>query len=429
MSVLINLFQIPELRKRLFFTLAIMIVVRVGAQIPVPGVHLNNLLAAIGSESNNFIAFVNLLSGGALERASIFALGVMPYITASIVMQLLTVIVPSFEKAVKEGAEGRRKLHQYARIGTLAIAGIQGMIYGNYLVQFNDQTSLPFILLPSTHFVILFTLSVTTGTYVLMWMGEQITERGLGNGISMIILSGIVARFPQAFYTLITKPQDPIMTLLLVVMFLGIIMAVVFEEMALRRIPVQYSRGGAMGGPSYLPFKVNPTNVIPIIFASAVLVFPVQLSQWFGTKAPWLAQVSNALQPGELWYSIIYFILIMFFAFFYIEIELNPHDISENLRRQNAFIPGVRPGSETEAFISKTLYNLTLPGAAFMGIIALLPTFVVNRLRVPSDIAYLMGGTSLIILVGVSINTLRQIESFLHMNHKEGFLSPKKRIY
>ncbi len=429
MSVLMNMFQIPELRKRLFFTLSIMIVVRIGSQIPVPGVQLNNLLLAIGNENNSFLAFVNLLSGGALERASIFALGVMPYITASIVMQLLTVIIPSLEKIAKEGPEGRRKVHQISRIGTLAVAGVQGVIYGNYLAQFNSQTSLPFILLSTTQFVILFTLSVTTGTYILMWLGEQITERGLGNGISMIILSGIVARFPQAFYTLLNRPQDPIITLLLGVMFLGIIMAVIFEELALRKLPVQYSRGGAMAGPTYLPFKVNPTNVIPIIFASAVLVFPVQLAQWFGTKAPWLQTVSTALQPGELWYSIVYFILILFFAFFYIEIELNPHDISENLRRQNAFIPGIRPGAETEAYISKTLYNLTLPGAAFLGLIALLPTFIVNRLKVPADIAYLLGGTSLIILVGVSLNTLRQIESFLNMNQKEGFLTPKKRTY
>lgn len=429
MSVLINMFQIPELRKRLFFTLSVMIIVRIGTQIPVPGVQLNNLLAAIGSESNSFLAFVNLLSGGALERASIFALGVMPYITSSIIMQLLTVIIPSLERLAKEGPEGRRKLHQYSRMATLLISSIQGIIYGNYLVQFNSQTSVPFILLSSTQFVILFTLSVATGTYILMWLGEQITEKGLGNGISIVILSGIIARFPQAFYSFINRPQDPILSLLLVVMFISIIMAVVFEEMALRKIPVQYARGGTMAGPSFLPFKVNPTNVIPIIFASTVLIFPVQLAQWFGSKAPWLTHVSNALQPGELWYSIVYFMLILFFAFFYIEIELNPHDISENLKRQNAFIPGVRPGTETEKFISETLYNLTLPGAAFMGIIALLPTFIVNRLKVPADIAYLMGGTSLIIIVGVSLNTLRQIESFLTMNHKDSFLTPKKRTY
>ncbi|MGL5956324.1 MAG: preprotein translocase subunit SecY, partial [Brevinema sp.] len=381
------------------------------------------------TETNSFLAFVNLLSGGALERASIFALGVMPYITSSIIMQLLTVIIPALEKTAKEGPEGRRKIHQFSRIGTLVVSSIQGVIYGSYLVQFNNQTSLPFILLSSTQFIILFTVSVTTGTYILMWLGEQITEKGLGNGVSIIILSGIIARFPQAFYTFINRPQDPIMALLLVVMFIGIIMAVVFEEMALRKIPVQYSRGGAMAGPSFLPFKVNPTNVIPIIFASTVLVFPVQLSQWFGSRVPWLNGVSAALQPGELWYSIVYFSLILFFAFFYIEIELNPHDISQNLQRQNAFIPGIRPGSETETFISNTLYNLTLPGASFIGLIALLPTFIVNRLRVPADIAYLMGGTSLIIIVGVSLNTLRQIESFLTMHHKEGFMNPKKRTY
>lgn len=430
MSVLSNMFRISELRNRLFFTLCIMVIVRVGTQISVPGIHVNNLLAAVGTDTNNFIAFVNLLSGGALNRASIFSLGVTPYITASIVMQLLTVIIPSFEKLSKEGPEGRRKIQQYSRVGTLFIAAIQGVIYGNYLLQFNGAIARQFILIESGHFVTLFTVSVATGTYLLMWLGERITEHGLGNGVSMIILSGIVAEFPPALYTLFNTPQDPIISLLLAMLFIGVVMAVVFEELALRRVPVQYSRAGSMlQGPTYLPFKVNPTNVIPIIFASAVLVFPVQLAQWFGSRAPFLQQVSQALQPGELWYSVIYFVLILFFAFFYIEIELNPHDISENLRRQNAFIPGVRPGIETEQYISNILYKLTLPGATFLGIIALLPTFIVNRLRVPQNVAYLMGGTSLIILVGVSLNTLRQIEAFLNMHHKDGFLSPKKRHY
>lgn len=429
MSVVINMFRIPELRKRFFFTLMIMVVVRVGVQIPVPGVQLQNLLAAVGTDTNNFIAFVNLLSGGALERASIFALGVMPYITASIIMQLLTVIVPSIEKMAKEGPEGRRKIHQYSRIGTIFVAGIQGVIFANYLSSFNNYTTNSFILLDPKQFTLLFTVSVITGTLVLMWLGEQITEKGLGNGVSMMILSGIVAQFPSALNTMFNRPSDPIMTLLIGVMFLGFIMAVIFEEMALRRVPVQYTNPGSMSHATYLPFKVNPTNVIPVIFASAVLAFPVQLAQWFGSKAPWLQQISTSLQPGQLWYSVIYFALILFFAFFYIEIELNPHDIAENLRRQNAFIPGVRPGSETEKYISDTLYHLTLPGASFLGVIALLPTFVVNRLGVPGNIAYLLGGTSLIILVGVSLNTLRQIESFLTMNHKEGFLSPKKRTF
>ncbi|MGL4560812.1 MAG: preprotein translocase subunit SecY [Brevinema sp.] len=429
MSVVINMFQIPELRKRLFFTLMIMIIVRVGAQIPVPGVQLQNLLAAVGTDTNNFIAFVNLLSGGALGRASIFALGVMPYITSSIVMQLLTVIVPAIEKMAKEGPEGRRKIHQISRIGTIIVAGVQGIIFANYLSSFNAYATNPFILLGNRSFVLLFVVSVITGTLLLMWLGEQITEKGLGNGISMIILSGIVAQFPPALNTLFNRPADPIITLLIGLMFLGFITAVIFEEMALRRVPVQYTGPGSVSRATYLPFKVNPTNVIPVIFASAVLAFPVQLAQWFGSKVPWLQQISLALQPGQLWYSLIYFALILFFAFFYIEIELNPHDIAENLRRQNAFIPGVRPGSETEKYISDTLYRLTLPGAAFLGVIALLPTFVVNRLGIPDNIAYLLGGTSLIIIVGVSLNTLRQIESFLNMNHKQGFLSPKKRTY
>ncbi|MGL5254957.1 MAG: preprotein translocase subunit SecY [Brevinema sp.] len=430
MSIINDMFRIPELRRRLLFTLFIMVIVRVGTQIPVPGVHVNNLLAAVGNDNNSFVALINLLSGGALSRASIFALGVTPYITSSIVMQLLTVIIPSLEKTSKDGPEGRRKIHQISRLGTLVIAAVQGVIYGSYLAQFNANTARPFILIGSTEFVTLFTISVTAGTFVLMWLGERITEKGIGNGVSMVILSGIVAEFPRALYTLLNTPQDPIMSLLLVILFIGVVMAVLFEELALRRVPVQYTRSGTMQqGPTYLPFKVNPTNVIPIIFASAVLVFPIQIAQWVGPRAPWLQTVANNMQPGTLWYSIIYFLLIMFFAFFYIEIELNPHDIAENLRRQNAYIPGVRPGIETEQYISTVLYRLALPGAAFLGIIALLPTFIVYKMRVPQNIAYLMGGTSLIIMVGVSLNALKQIEAFLNMHHKDGFLSPQRRHY
>ena len=430
MSVINDMFRIPELRRRLLFTLFIMVIVRVGTQIPVPGVHVNNLLAAVGNDNNSFVALINLLSGGALSRASIFALGVTPYITSSIVMQLLTVIIPSLERTSKDGPEGRRKIHQISRVGTLIIAAVQGVIYGSYLAQFNANTARPFILIGSAQFVTLFAISVTAGTFVLMWLGERITEKGIGNGVSMVILSGIVAEFPRALYTLLNTPQDPIMSLLLVILFIGVVMAVLFEELALRRVPVQYTRSGTMQqGPTYLPFKVNPTNVIPIIFASAVLVFPIQIAQWVGPRAPWLQTVANNMQPGTLWYSIVYFFLIMFFAFFYIEIELNPHDIAENLRRQNAYIPGVRPGIETEQYISTVLYRLALPGAAFLGIIALLPTFIVYRMRVPQNIAYLMGGTSLIIMVGVSLNALKQIEAFLNMHHKEGFLSPQRRHY
>ncbi|MGL5722787.1 MAG: preprotein translocase subunit SecY [Brevinema sp.] len=430
MSIINDMFRIPELRRRLLFTLFIMVIVRVGTQIPVPGVHVNNLLAAVGNDTNSFVALINLLSGGALSRASIFALGVTPYITSSIVMQLLTVIIPSLEKTSKDGPEGRRKIHQISRIGTLIIAAVQGVIYGSYLAQFNANVARPFILIGSTEFVTLFAISVTAGTFVLMWLGERITEKGIGNGVSMVILSGIVAEFPRALYTLLNTPQDPIMSLLLVILFIGVVMAVLFEELALRRVPVQYTRSGTMQqGPTFLPFKVNPTNVIPIIFASAVLVFPVQIAQWVGPRAPWLQTVANNMQPGTFWYSITYFFLIMFFAFFYIEIELNPHDIAENLRRQNAYIPGVRPGIETEQYISTVLYRLALPGAAFLGIIALLPTFIVYRMRVPQNIAYLMGGTSLIIMVGVSLNALKQIEAFLNMHHKDGFLSPQRRNY
>ena len=435
LKVFLNIFKVPELRKRFMFTLGVVIVFRIGAQIPVPGINLVALLQAnSNSAAGSLSDFLNLFTGGAKENASIFSLGVMPYITSTIIMQLLTAVVPSFQKMMKEGPEGKKKFHQYGRIGTVLVTLIQGVIYAQGMVV-QSTSGANFLAIDPFAFVIIFTLSVTAGTLVLMWMGEQLTERGLGNGVSLIIMAGIIARLPHAIFMLFNGIEkgamDPMNLVIILAMFFIVIGLVVFEEQGLRKIPIQYANrmvGGVSraGQISFLPFKVNPTGVIPIIFASSLLIFPAQLSQWFGGKVDVLNMISNAMLPGKLAYSLAYFALIMFFAYFYMEIQLNPHDIAENLRKSGGFIPGVRPGQQTEEQISFVLTRITLPGSIFLGLIALLPTFVINSLNVPSNLGYLMGGTSLLIMVGVSLDTLKQTESHLLMHHLDGFLTKTK---
>jgi preprotein translocase subunit SecY len=434
LKAFLNLFRVPELRKRLLFTLGAIFVFRLGAQIPVPGVNLAALFEATKHNAGNtFADFLNLFSGGAKENASIFSLGVMPYITSTIIMQLLTAVVPSLSKMMKEGPEGRKKFQQYGRLGAVLVSLIQGVIYGQGMVA-DSRNGGNFISIDYSLFVILFTLAVTAGTLTLMWMGEQITERGIGNGVSMIIMAGIVARLPHAVFNLFAGidkgAMDPMNIVIILTIFFVVIGLVVFEEQGLRKIPIQYanrSMGGTShaGQVSYLPFKVNPTGVIPIIFASSFLTFPAQIAQWFGGKNEILNAVSNAMHPGKFWYSIVYLGMILFFAYFYMEIQLNPHDIAENLRKSGGFIPGIRPGQQTEEYIQFVLSRITLPGAIFLGVIAIMPNIVINMLNVPSNLGYLMGGTSLLIMVGVSLDTLKQMESHLLMHHMDGFLTRK----
>lgn len=432
LKAFINIFKVPELRKRFWFTISMLVIFRIGAWIPVPGVDLVRLLETTRhtAGSGGLADFLNLFSGGARDNASIFSLGVMPYITSQIIMQLLKAVVPAVDRMLKEGPEGRKKFQQYGRMGTVIVTLIQGVIFARGLI--NTNMAGQFLTINDNSFIVIFTLAATAGTLILMWMGEQITERGIGNGISLIIMAGIIARLPHSIFAMFTGVEkgatDPMNLVIVLGLFVVVIGLVVFEEQGLRKIPIQYANraiaGGARSGQvSFLPFKVNPTGVIPIIFASSLLILPGSVAQWFGGKSELFLIISQNLSPGQLWYSIVYFALILFFAYFYMQIELNPHDIAENLRKSGGFVPGVRPGQKTEEFIEFTLNRITLPGAIFLGAIALTPNFVIRALNVPSALGYLMGGTSLLIMVGVALDTLKQVESHLMMHHLDGFLT------
>ena len=434
LKAFLNIFKVPDLRKKFLFTIGMLMLARVGYQITVPGVNAAVILRNSGN-SGVLFDMLSLLTGGGLKRASVFSLGVMPYITSTIILQLFKAVIPSLDQMLKEGPEGHRKFQQIGRVGTLIVTLIQGAIFGMSMIQRNNASSAfdQFILINPTMFLIVFIFSVSAGTMILMWLGEQITERGVGNGISLLIMAGIIARLPGALYSLFTgSATDPINLLIVILLFFVVIGLVVFEESGYRKIPVQYTRrqvasASMTGQMSYLPFKVNPTGVMPIIFASAIMMFPMQIGHWL-PNVQWLNKfIANFMYPGKWLYSLIYFIMIIFFAYFYTEIQMNPHDIAENLRKQGGFIPGQRPGSKTEEYITYVLNRITLPGAIFLGAIALLPTYVIKWLGIPSSLGYLMGGTSLLIMVGVALDTLQQIESHLLMHHLEGFLSHNRK--
>ncbi|QJR22374.1 Protein translocase subunit SecY [Brevinematales bacterium NS] len=428
----LNIFKVEDLRKRFLFLIGMLVVYRIGAHIPVPGVDVAELMRNRGFfDEGAFGNLMNLFSGGARENISIFSLGIMPYITSMIIMQLLKAIFPSLDKEFREGPEGRRKFLQYSRYGTVVVTLIQGFLYARSLV-----ASAPQFVLSSfspVGFIIVFSLSVTAGTLVLLWMGEQITERGIGNGVSILIMAGIIARLPQALIQLVLQVRnntmDPMNLIIVLGLFFLVIALVVFEEQALRHIPIQHTRraGGGQGIASSMPFKINPTGVIPIIFGSSLMMFITPIFSWL--RQWWDVPVTRSLeilaQPGNTLYNVIFFLFILFFAYFYLEIELNPHDIAEDLRRRGDFIPGVRPGQKTEEYIAGILYRLTLPGAIFIGVIALLPNWVLRWINIPGQLAYLMGGTSLLIMVNVALETLKQIESQLMMHRLDGFIEKR----
>jgi len=428
----VNIFKVEDLRKRFLFLVGMLVVYRIGAHIPVPGVDMVELMRNRGFfDQGAFGNLMNLFSGGARENISVFSLGIMPYITSMIIMQLLKAVFPSLDREFREGPEGRRKFLQYSRYGTVLVTLVQGFLYARSLVN-----SAPQFVLSSfspVAFIITFSVTVTAGTLVLLWMGEQITERGIGNGVSILIMAGIIARLPSALIQLVMQVRsgsmDPMNLIVVLGIFFLVIALVVFEEQALRHIPVQHTRraGGGEGISSSIQFKINPTGVIPIIFGSSLMMFITPVFSWL--RRVWDIPVSRALetlaQPGNTLYNVIFFLFIVFFAYFYLEVELNPHDIAEDLRRKGDFIPGVRPGPRTEEYIAGVLYRLTLPGAIFIGLIALLPNWVLNWVNIPGQLAYLMGGTSLLIMVNVALETLKQIEAQLAMHHQEGFIEKR----
>jgi preprotein translocase subunit SecY len=415
LTAISNAFRVPELRRKIIFTLAMIALYRLGAYIPVPGVDINKVSALLAS--NQALGLLGLFSGGALEKLAVFSLGIMPYITSSIIMQLLQGVIPKVEQWSKEGETGQRKITQVTRYMTLGIALLESI---GLLATFNSALSTGPGAPPLGWTQLIIVVTLIAGTAFIMWMGELITQHGIGNGMSLLIFASIVSRFPQAIVQSFTF-RSGIYTVLLIVITLFIIAAIVTMERAQRRIPVQYAKrvvGRRVYGGSgtYIPLKINGANVVPIIFASAILFFPAQIAAL--TRSPWLIQVGASLQAGPVnW--VLDFALIVFFTYFYTALVFNPIDLSDNLRKNGGFIPGVRPGSATTRYIENVLNRITLPGAVFLGLIAVIPSMLFYATKNPLIQSF--GGTSILIMVGVALETMTQLESQLKMRHYEGF--------
>jgi preprotein translocase subunit SecY len=432
-NALIDMMRIKDLRDRILFTLGILIVYRIGCVIPIPGINLSALkayFAAQQSQSGGQVElFLDFFSGGAFMNFSLFMLGIMPYISMSIIMQLVMIVFPRMKKLAEEEG-GKKKIKQYTRYGTIVVCLVQAFTVVVYADSIPDA-----ITINRTWYAILSVMTVTTGTMFLMWLGEQINQRGIGNGISMIIFAGIVARLPRAFIMLWENIQsgdlNPIFVLIALSLFVVVIVLVIYEQRGQRKIPVHYAKrvvGRRMYGSqnSYIPFKINPSGVIPVIFASSILTFPMQIAQMLGGQIPWLQGVSNWLSPQHAPYMIMYTVLIIFFAYFYTQVSLNPIDISRQIRENGGSIPGIR-SEKTEEYLSRVLARIILPGSLFLAFIALIPQLVQMVFKFPSLVAYLMGGTSLLIIVGVDLDLMSQIEGQLRMHHHDG-LTKKGRI-
>ena len=425
-----NIFKIPELKRRILFTLAFLAIYRVGVHIPTPGVDGDALAKFFAQYQDTLFGIFNMFSGGALERLSVFALGIMPYISASIILQLLTVVFPHLERLSKEGEQGRKKITQYTRYGTIVLSIIQGFGISVGLENMSAPGGLTIVLHPGWSFRIMTVITLTAGTAFIMWLGEQISERGIGNGISLIIFAGIVARMPQAmgntFRMLSTGEMGIFAIVLLIILMVAVIAFINFMEQGQRRIPVQYAKrvvGRKMyGGQStHLPLKLNTSGVIPPIFASSLIMFPATLASFFKDVAV-MQYISSALRPGAIIYELVFVAFIFFFCFFYTAIVFNPADVAENMKKYGGYIPGIRPGKRTADYIDKVLTRITLGGAAYISAVCVLPSILMTKLHVP----FYFGGTSLLIVVGVAMDTVGQVESHLITRNYEGFLTSGK---
>lgn len=423
-----NIYRIPELRRRILFTLAMLAVYRIGIFVTIPGVNrveMSHVVTRGGSGS--LLGMFNLFSGGALEELSIFALGIMPYVSASIVIQLLTVVVPKLDQLNKEGEQGKRKINQYTRYGTIMLAGIQAYFIANY-VESLSRGGAEVVTNPGIGFTLMTILTLTTGTAFIMWLGEQITERGIGNGSSMIIFAGIIAGMPDALTQFLAGGSKTGAGGLTIV-FIGILVVctvagICYFERAHRRIPVQYTKrqvGRKMysGSQSYLPLKINVSGVIPPIFASSLLMFPTQIASMSGST--FLQEAASVLHPADWRYNAIFTGLIIFFAFFYTSIVFNPVDVADNLKKSGGFIPGIRPGKHTAKYIEDVLTRITFAGALYLSAVCMIPALLQTFLQVP----FHFGGTGLLIVVGVALDTVQQIESHLISRNYDGFAGPK----
>ena len=429
----VNMFRIKELRNRLLFTLSILAIFRLGCALTIPGIDAGALVTFFKQNSgNSFASYMDFFAGGAFSNFSVFMLGVMPYISTQIILQLALIIFPSLKRIVQEDG-GQRKFAAWIRIGTVGVCLIQSLAVTVY------AKSIPNAMIMENElaFKLLAMLTVTTGAMITVWLGDQITARGIGNGISILIFAGIVARLPHAVIDLVKRVQsheiNAVAVIVVVLMFFGIIALVVYEQSGERKIPVHYAKrvvGRKMyGGQStYIPFKINPSGVIPVIFASSFLTFPLQVISSFGASnstASWVSKLSVWLDPKGIPYNVLLVILIVFFAYFYTQVTLNPTEIAKNIRENGGSIPGIRT-DKTEEYMQKVLNRLVLPGSLYLAAIAVLPTLIQILFKFPPSIAMLMGGTSLLILVGVDLDTMSQVEALLKMHHSEGLVKKGK---
>lgn len=422
-----SIFKIPELKRRLLMSALLLMVYRLGGHIPTPGVDGGALTSFFQNQGQNTLFMLyDLFAGGNFQKATIFALGIMPYISASIILQLFGAVVPYFERLQKEGEEGRRKITQYTRYGTVILSVIQSFGIAIFLESLNSQFSVPVVPNPGFGFRLITMLTMTTGSIFVMWLGELISEKGIGNGMSLLIFIGIVARFPvEVIQTVQAVSQGTLNIFLMAILVVGMVLItafVVFMTQAQRKIPVQYAKrivGRKMyGGQStHIPLRVNTAGVIPIIFAQSIIVFPSTIASFFPNN-DFMAGVVNIFQPGAPLYIMLYCLMIIFFTYFYTAIVLNPVDLAENMKKFGGFIPGIRPGKHTSDYIDRILQRITLPGAIFLALIAVLPDLLLRYGNVP----FYFGGTSLLIIVGVALDTLQQIESHLLMRHYDGFM-------
>ena len=454
-EALANVFRIPELRRRVLFTLALLAVYRIGAYIPTPGIDTNRFEQFFKQNAGGFMGYFDLFSGGMLRRMTIFALGITPYITASIILQLLTVVIPTLDKLQKEGELGRRKITQWTRYLTIGLAIVQSL--GIALALQNSDGN--FVLHPGFGFIFMTTLTFTTGTSFIMWLGEQITERGIGNGMSLIIFVGIVVGLPSAAIsiynnTFVTHQWNPVQMAIILAVMVAVVGFIVLVERGERRIPVQYAKRVVgrrmMGGQStHLPLKVNAGGVIPIIFASSLLALP-QTAMQFGVvkNSPWLSGMLGSLGGAAPLYYLAYVVLIIFFCFFYVSIIFNPNEAADNMRKYGGFIPGIRPGRNTAEYMDKILSKITVVGGLYLAILSLIPQIMIQGIKLQRlpfvgnfidahfprfildglGVSFFFGGTSLLIVVGVAMDTVNQIEAQLIMRHYEGFTPRAGRI-
>lgn len=438
LSALVNSFKIPDLKRRLIITGALIAVYRIGCYLPTPGIDgaaLAEFFTRIAkTQGGTLFGIINMFSGGAMERLTIFALGIMPYISASIILQLLTAVIPALEKLAKEGKAGYEKINQFTRYGTVLLSVVQSFFIALWLESPERFEGLRIVMFPGWGFRILTVLTLTTGTIFIMWLGEQIQEKGIGNGISLVITAGIISRIPTALNQLFVllspfaasrRQIQPFTLLVMGVFLVAVVLSVILVTQGQRKIPVQYARRivgrKIMGGQStYIPLKVDTSGVIAIIFAQSIILFPATMASFIPNPA--FQRWAQGLVRGHLLYTAVYTLLIVFFCYFYTAIVFNPVDLSENMKKYGGFIPGIRPGTTTAEFLDFVMTRITLAGAIFIAIIAIFPDFIMALLKVPYLVASFFGGTGILIIVGVMLDTIKQIESHLLMHNYEGFL-------